>query len=293
MANWWNCGDWWPYRGGEDFDGCLEWDDWQSTLECVVWFALLSAETWDQRTDCHSGTQIYVSLLQWKVSNHEVSLLCITSLGFWCAIIDWISKSITWRTEHNWSVIQRLNEAYQPSCDSIFPVCVQPHFDNQTSQKTRKLSQLNNGEGVQISLQVVNSSVTKDFIVCLQSSIATVQPAVTWNFTHHFNEQSLTNCCWNCEKAIVQWLFQASILHPLNSCRSANNLSSMLVRFLWLATEQQILICFWLVDLTAIEHQTVPTGEYLNKNCWAEHSGKAQNGGPASFEQIAGLSLFV
>ena len=185
----------------------------------------------------------YVSLLLWKVSNHEVSLLCITSLGFWCAIIDWISKSITWRTEHNWSVIQRLNEAYQPSCDSIFPVCVQPHFDNQTSQKTRKLSQLNNGEGVQISLQVVNSSVTKDFIVCLQSSIATVQPAVTWNFTHHLNEQSLTNCCWNCEKAIVQCLFQSSILHSLNSSRSANNLSSMLVRFLWLATEQQILIC--------------------------------------------------
>jgi len=29
-------GNWWPYRGGESFDGCVEWKDWQSTLECVV-----------------------------------------------------------------------------------------------------------------------------------------------------------------------------------------------------------------------------------------------------------------
>ena len=96
MANRWNCGDWWPYRGGEDFDGCLEWDDWQSTLECVVWFALLSAETWDQRTDCHSGTQIYVSLLQWKVSNHEVSLLCNTPLGFCCVHRSWSLQTSVW-----------------------------------------------------------------------------------------------------------------------------------------------------------------------------------------------------
>jgi len=29
-------GDWCPYQGGESFDGCVEWEDWQSTLECVV-----------------------------------------------------------------------------------------------------------------------------------------------------------------------------------------------------------------------------------------------------------------
>ena len=51
-------GDWCPYQGGEGFNGCVEWEDWQSILGCVVWFALLSAETCDQRTDCHSGTQI-------------------------------------------------------------------------------------------------------------------------------------------------------------------------------------------------------------------------------------------
>jgi len=50
-----------------------------------------------------------------------------------------------------------LNEAFQPSCNSIFPVCVQPLFANLTLQKTRKLNQLRNGGGVQISLQVVNS----------------------------------------------------------------------------------------------------------------------------------------
>jgi len=32
-----------------------------------------------------SGLIKYVSLLQWKVSNHEVSLVCITSIGFCCA----------------------------------------------------------------------------------------------------------------------------------------------------------------------------------------------------------------
>ena len=29
-------GDWWSYRGEEGFDGCVEWEDWHSTLECVV-----------------------------------------------------------------------------------------------------------------------------------------------------------------------------------------------------------------------------------------------------------------
>jgi len=29
-------GDWWPYWGGEGFERCVEWEDWQSTLECVV-----------------------------------------------------------------------------------------------------------------------------------------------------------------------------------------------------------------------------------------------------------------
>jgi len=40
----------------------------------------------------------------------------------------------------------------------------------------------------------------------------------------------------------------------------------MLVRFVCHVTEQQILISC-LVDLIAIEHQMVLTGEYLNKNC--------------------------
>jgi len=31
-----NVGYWWPHRGREGFDGCVEWEDWQSTLECVV-----------------------------------------------------------------------------------------------------------------------------------------------------------------------------------------------------------------------------------------------------------------
>jgi len=50
--------DWCPHQGGEGFDGCVEWEDWQSILGCVVWFTLLSAETCNQRSDCHSGKQI-------------------------------------------------------------------------------------------------------------------------------------------------------------------------------------------------------------------------------------------
>jgi len=72
------------------------------------------------------------------------------------AIFDWISKSIMRRTRHNWSAIQKLNEAFQPWYDSIFPVCVQPLFANQALQKTMKRNQLNNGGDVQILLQVVN-----------------------------------------------------------------------------------------------------------------------------------------
>jgi len=36
----------------------------------------------------------YVSLLQWKVSNHEVSLLCIKSLGFCYVHRNWRIKPV-------------------------------------------------------------------------------------------------------------------------------------------------------------------------------------------------------
>jgi len=38
----------------------------------------------------------YVSLLQWKVSNHQVSLLCITSLGFCCVHRNWSHQTNVW-----------------------------------------------------------------------------------------------------------------------------------------------------------------------------------------------------
>ena len=65
----------------------------------------------------------------WNVSHWRVCAYrkcAIITLHPDFVIFDWISKSITWRTRHKWSAIQRLNEAYQASCNSIFPVCVQP-----------------------------------------------------------------------------------------------------------------------------------------------------------------------
>ena len=38
----------------------------------------------------------YVSLLQWKVSNHEISLLCITSLGFYWVHRHWSHQTNAW-----------------------------------------------------------------------------------------------------------------------------------------------------------------------------------------------------
>ena len=38
----------------------------------------------------------YVSLLQWDVSNHEVSLLCFTSLWFWCIHRNWSHQTSVW-----------------------------------------------------------------------------------------------------------------------------------------------------------------------------------------------------
>ena len=38
----------------------------------------------------------YVSLLQWKVSDHEVSLLSITSLGFCCVYRNWSHQTSVW-----------------------------------------------------------------------------------------------------------------------------------------------------------------------------------------------------
>jgi len=134
------------------------------------------------------------------------------------------------------------------------------------------------GGGVQISLQVVNSCVINDVIVCLQSSIATVQPSLTWNFTHRFNEQSLANCCWNSEKRFFSGCFNHPYCIPWTQISAACSDSFGL-------QQSSISSSVWLVDLTAIEHEMVPTGEYLNKNCWFDHSGKAQNGGLASFEQ--------
>ena len=40
-----------------------------------------------------------VSLLQWKVSNHEVFLLCITLLGFCCVHRNWPHQASVWNCE--------------------------------------------------------------------------------------------------------------------------------------------------------------------------------------------------
>jgi len=43
-----------------------------------------------------SGLTYYVSLIQWKESNHEVSLVSITSLGFCCVHRNWSHQTSVW-----------------------------------------------------------------------------------------------------------------------------------------------------------------------------------------------------